>query len=113
MLSWYQGINLDQLEHLREDGLSDLDSVKLRWRACAIVECANTDKPFDAGERDDDGAVDDMDFEAPGFMEASEMTPKDIAGSSVPPSPDGDGFVLAARTADGAHPQPADALDDP
>jgi hypothetical protein len=104
VLSWYQGINLDQLEHLRKDGLSDVESVKLRWHACAIAECANIDKLFDVGESNDDGAVDDMDFEAPGFVEASKKTPEDITGSSIPPSPDGDNFVLAARTADGAHP---------
>jgi hypothetical protein len=25
VLSWYRGINLDQLEHLHKDGLSDVD----------------------------------------------------------------------------------------
>jgi hypothetical protein len=30
VLSWYQGISLDQLEHLREGGLSSVDQVKLR-----------------------------------------------------------------------------------
>jgi hypothetical protein len=109
---WYQGINLDQLEHLREDVLSDVDLVKLCWRACAIAECANIDKLFDAGENDDDEAIDGMDFEAPGFVEASEKTPKDVAVSSVPPSPDGDGFMLAARTTDSAHLKPTDASAD-
>jgi hypothetical protein len=28
-LSWYKGINLDQLEHLRNDGLNDIDLAKL------------------------------------------------------------------------------------
>jgi hypothetical protein len=112
VLSWYRGINLDQLEHLREDGLSDIDPVKLCQHACAIAECANTDKLFDAGESDDDGAVDDMDFEAPGFMVAFEKTPEEIVGGFIPPSPDGDDFVLAVRTADSAHLKLADALAD-
>jgi hypothetical protein len=106
VLSWYQGINLDQLEHLHEDSLSDVDLVKLCRCACAIAECANTNKLVNKGESDDDGAVDDMDFKAPGFVEASERTPEDVTGSSIPPSPDGDGFVLAARTADSAHLKP-------
>jgi hypothetical protein len=29
MLSWYQGVNLDQLKHLREGGLVGLDEAKL------------------------------------------------------------------------------------
>jgi hypothetical protein len=82
VLSWYQGINLDQLEHLREDGLSDVDLVKLRRRACAIAECANTDKLFEVGESDDDEAMDVMEFEMPGFVEASEKAPEDIAGDT-------------------------------
>jgi hypothetical protein len=113
VLSWYHDINLDQLEHLREDGLSDVESVKLRRHACAITECANTNKIFDVGESNDDGAVDDMDFEAPGFVEASKKTPEDITGSSILPSPNGDNFMLVVRTADGAHPQLADAPTDP
>jgi hypothetical protein len=87
--------------------------VKLRRRAYAIAECANTDKLFDAGESDDDDAIDGMDFKAPGFVEASEKTPEDIAISSVPPYPDGDGLMLAARTTNSAHLKPADASADP
>jgi hypothetical protein len=113
VLSWYQGINPDQLEHLHEDVLSDVDLVKLCRRAYAIAECANTDKLFDAGESDNDGAMDGMDFETPGLVEASEKTTKDIAGSSVPPSPDGEDFVLAARTTDSAPLKLDDALTDP
>jgi hypothetical protein len=30
VLSWYQGVNLDQLKHLREGGLVGLDEAKLR-----------------------------------------------------------------------------------
>jgi hypothetical protein len=113
VLSCYQAINLDQLEHLREDGLSNIDRVKLRQCACAIAECANTDKLFDTGESDDDGAMDDMDFETPGFVEVSEKATKDIAGSSIPPSPNGEDFVLAAMTTDSAPLKPADAWTDP
>jgi hypothetical protein len=109
VLSWYQGIDLDQLEHLRKDGLGGMDPSKLRHRACAIAECADTDTFFDTGEGDSDEAADDMDFEAPSFMEAYEKTHEDIAGGSTPPSPDGTDFVLAARTADSPHPKLADA----
>jgi hypothetical protein len=56
VLSWYQGISLDQLEHLREDGLSGVDLVKLHQRFCAIAECADTDVLFDAGESNGDEA---------------------------------------------------------
>jgi hypothetical protein len=54
-----------------------------------------------------------MDFEVPGFMEASEKTTEDLAGSSVPPSPSGEDFMLAARTTDSAPLEPADAPIDP
>jgi hypothetical protein len=43
VLSWYPGVNLDQLENLCEGGLAGLDKVKLRQRACAVTECAETD----------------------------------------------------------------------
>jgi hypothetical protein len=65
------------------------------------------------GESNDDGAIDDMDFETPGFVEASEKTTKDITGSSIPSSPDGEDFVLAARTTNSAPVKPADAPTDP
>jgi hypothetical protein len=113
VLSWYQGISLDQLEHLHKDGLRGVDMVKLRQRACAIAECANTDVLFDAGESDDDEAIDGMDFEVPGIVEAFEKTTEDPAGSSVAPSPGGEDFVLAARTADNAPFKLADAPTDP
>jgi hypothetical protein len=109
MFLWYQGINLDQLEHLREDGLNGVHQVKLRQHACAIMKCANTDMLFDAGEGDIDESLDDMDFEEPSFLEASEKTTKDLAGGSVPPSPYGEDFVLAATTADNAPFELADA----
>jgi hypothetical protein len=93
--------------------LSNVDLVKLHRCTYAIAECTNTDKLFDLGESEDDRVVDDMDFKAPGFVEASEKTPEDIAGSSVPPSLDGDSFMLAERTTDSAHLKPADAPTNP
>jgi hypothetical protein len=63
VLSWYPGVNLDQLEHLREGGSAGLDKAKLRQRACAIAECADTDMLFDAGDSDE--SVDGVDFEEP------------------------------------------------
>jgi hypothetical protein len=63
VLSWYPGINLDQLENLREGGLAGLDKVKLRQRACAIAECAETDMLFDAGDSDE--SLDGMDLRSP------------------------------------------------
>jgi hypothetical protein len=73
VLSWYQGISLDQLEHLREGSLISVDRVKLRQRACAIAECANTNELFDVGEGGSNESLDDADFEEPGFAEASEL----------------------------------------
>jgi hypothetical protein len=108
VLSWYQGVSLDQLEHLREDGLVDLDKAKLRKRACSIVECANTDEFFDAGEGDGDESLDGVDFEEPSFAEVPDKASEDLAESSIPPSPSGDDFVLAARTGDAAPLEPAD-----
>jgi hypothetical protein len=93
--------------------LTDINLVKLCQRACAIVECANTDELFDVGESDGDEAIDGMDFKAPGFAEASQKTAEDITGSSVPPSANGEYFVLAARTTNSAPPEPADAPTDP
>jgi hypothetical protein len=45
-----------------------------------------------------------VELETSGFTESSEEMPEDIAGGSVPPSPDDVGIVLAARTADGPFP---------
>jgi hypothetical protein len=112
VLSWYQGIDLDQLENLREDGQSNIDPAKLHWRAYTIVECTNTDKIFDAGESDDDGAADDMEFEASGFMEACGKTPEGVVDGSALPSPNSADFILAARTTDGPIPKPANASAD-
>jgi hypothetical protein len=105
MLSWYPGVNLDQLENLREGGLTGLDKVKLRQRACAIAECAETDALFDAGDSDE--SLDDMDFEEPSSAEEPRKAPKDLADSSIPPSPSGDDFVLASRTSEAAPLEPA------
>jgi hypothetical protein len=67
MLSWYPGVNLDQLENLREGGSAGLDKTKLRQRACAIAECADTDVLFDAGDSDE--SLDSADFEEPSSTE--------------------------------------------
>jgi hypothetical protein len=69
MLSWYPGISLDQLEHLREGGLAALDKAKLRQRACAIAECTDTSVLFDTRESDE--SLGDADFEEPSSAEAS------------------------------------------
>jgi hypothetical protein len=105
VLSWYPGVNLDQLEHLREGGLTGLDKTKLRQCACAIAECADTDVLFDAGESDE--SLDDVDFGEPSSAEAPQKAPEDLADNSIPPSPSGDDFVLAARTGDVAPLDPA------
>jgi hypothetical protein len=105
MLSWYPGVNLDQLENLREGGSAGLDKAKLRQRACAIAECAETDVLFDAGDSDE--SLDGMDFEEPSSAEEPQKAPEDLADISIPPSPSGDDFVLAARTGDAALLEPA------
>jgi hypothetical protein len=105
VLSWYPGVNLDQLENLREGGLAGLDKVKLRQRARAIAECAETDVLFDAGDSDE--SLDGMDYEEPGFAEEPQKAPEDLADHSIPPSPSGDDFVLASRTGDAAPLEPA------
>jgi hypothetical protein len=105
MLSWYPGVSLDQLEHLREGGLAGLDKTKLRQRARAIAECADTDVLFDAGDSDE--SLDDADFKEPSSAEAPQKAPEDLVDSSIPPSPSGDDFVLAARTGDAAPLDPA------
>jgi hypothetical protein len=95
VLSWYPGINLDQLENLREGGLAGLDQTKLRRRACAIAACAETDTLFDAGESDE--SLGGMGFDEPGSAEEPQKAPGDLAGHSILPSPSGDDFVLASR----------------
>jgi hypothetical protein len=85
VLSWYPGINLDQLENLHEDGLAGLNKVKLCQRACAITECAKTDALFDAGDSEE--SLDDMDFEEPSSSEETQKAPEDPADNSIPPSP--------------------------
>jgi hypothetical protein len=107
MLLWYQGVNLDQLKHLREGGLIGLDEAKIRQCACAIAKCANTSELFDAGESDK--SLDGVDFEEPSSMEVPEKASEDPADSSIPPSPSSDNFVLASRTGDAAPLEPADS----
>jgi hypothetical protein len=105
VLSWYPGVSLYQLEHLREGGLDALGEAKLRQRACAIAECANTSVLFDAGESDE--SLDDADFEEPRSAEVPQKALEDPADNSIPLSPSGDDFVLAARTSDAAPLEPA------
>jgi hypothetical protein len=105
MLSWYPGVNLDQLENLREGGLAGLDKVKLHQCACAIAECAKTDVLFDIGDSDE--SLDGMDFEEPGSVEEPQKAPEDLADNSIPLSPSGDDFVLVSRTGDAAPLEPA------
>jgi hypothetical protein len=105
MLSWYSGINLDQLEHLREGGLVGLDESKLRQRARTIAECADTSVLYDTEESDE--SLDDVDFKEPSSAEVPQKASKDPAESSIPPSPSGDDFVLADRTGDAALLEPA------
>jgi hypothetical protein len=105
VLSWYPGVNLDQLENLREGGLAGLDKAKLRQCACAIAECAETNVLFDAGDSDE--SLDGRDFEEPGSAGEPQKAPEDLANNSIPPSPSDDDFVLASRTGDVAPLEPA------
>jgi hypothetical protein len=98
VLSWYLGVSLDQLEHLCEGKSAGLNKTKLRQRACAIVECADTNVLFNAG--DSDKSLDGADFKEPSSMEVPQKALEDLVDSSIPPSPSGDDFVLAARTGD-------------
>jgi hypothetical protein len=105
VLSWYLGISLDQLGHLREGGSAGLDRAKLRQCACAITECADNDMLFDAGDSNE--SLDSADFEEPSSADVPQKAPEDPADNSIPPSPSGDDFVLAARTGDAALLEPA------
>jgi hypothetical protein len=100
VLSWYSGVNLDQLEYLPEGGLVGLDEAKLHWRARTIAECTDTSELYDAGESDE--SLDNVDIEEPGSAEVHQKASEDPANSSIPPSPSGDDFVLVARTSDAA-----------
>jgi hypothetical protein len=105
VLSWYSGVNLDQLEHLHEGGLAGLDEAKLHQHARAIAECADTRMLFDTGESDE--SLDDADFEEPSSAEVPQKASEDPAESSIPPSPSSDDFILAARTSDATQLEPA------
>jgi hypothetical protein len=105
VLSWYPGVSLDQLEHHHKGGLAALDEAKLRQRARAIAECADTSVLFNARESDE--SLDDADFEEPSSAKAPQKAPEDPADNSIPPSPSGNDFVLAARTGDAAPLEPA------
>jgi hypothetical protein len=105
VLSWYSGVNLDQLEHLREGGLVGLDEAKFHQRARTIAGCTDTSELYDTGESDE--SLDGVDFEDPSSAEVPQKASDDPADSSIPPSPSGDDFVLAARTGDAALLDPA------
>jgi hypothetical protein len=107
VLSCYSGVNLDQLEHLREGGLAGLDEAKLRQRARTIAKCVDTSVLFDTGESDE--SLDDVDFEEPSSAEVPHKASEDPTESSIPPSPSGDDFVLAARTGDAGLLEPANS----
>jgi hypothetical protein len=85
VLSWYSGVSLDNLEHLREGALAGLDKTKLRQRACAIAECADTDVLFDVGESNE--SLDDADFKEPSSAEAPQKASEDLADNSILPPP--------------------------
>jgi hypothetical protein len=105
VLSWYPCVNLDQLENLCEGGSAGLEKAKLHQRACAIAECTETDVLFDVGDSDE--SLDGVDFEEPSSAEEPQKAPEDLTDNSIPPSPSGDDFVLAARTGDAAPLEPA------
>jgi hypothetical protein len=107
VLLWYQGVNLDQLKHVRKGVLVNLDKAKLRQRACSIAECANTNKFFDAGDGDE--SLDGVEFKEPSPTEAPAKSSDDPADSSIPPSSSGDDFILVARIGDAAPLEPADS----
>jgi hypothetical protein len=65
--------------------LAGLDKTKLRQRACAIAECADTNVLFNAGESDE--SLDDADFKEPSSIEAPQKAPEDLADNSIPLSP--------------------------
>jgi hypothetical protein len=105
VLSCYLGVNLDQLENLREGGLAGLDKAKLCQRTCAIAECAETDALFNAGDSDE--SLDGMDFEEPNSAKEPQKAPEDLTGRSIPPSPSSDDFILASRAGDTTSLEPA------
>jgi hypothetical protein len=67
VLSWYSGVDLDQLQHLREGGLISLDEAKLSQHARAIAECTVTNELYDTGESDE--SLDGVEFEEPSSAE--------------------------------------------
>jgi hypothetical protein len=60
---------------------------------------------FDTGDSDE--SLDGADFEEPSSSEVPQKAPEDPADNSIPPSPSGDDFILAARTSDAALLEPA------
>jgi hypothetical protein len=81
------------------------DEAKLRQRAYTITECTNTSVLFDTGESDE--SLYDLDFEEPSSAEVPQKVSEDPTDNSIPPSPSGNDFILAARTGDAALLEPA------
>jgi hypothetical protein len=112
VLSWYKAVDLDELEHRRKGGLDGVNPAKLCRRACAIIECTDTDTCFDAGEGKDNEGVGDMDLEVSSFTGSTTSSSKDPANNLALPSPDATDFVLAARTSESPLSKPADTPGD-
>jgi hypothetical protein len=60
---------------------------------------------FDAGDSDE--SLGGMDFEEPSSAEEPQKAPEDSIDNSIPPSPSGNDFVLAARTGGAGPLEPA------
>jgi hypothetical protein len=60
---------------------------------------------YDARESDE--SLDDVDFEEPSSAKVPQKASEDLADSSIPLSPSGDDFIMAARTSDAAPLEPA------
>jgi hypothetical protein len=61
------------------------------------------------GEGGINESLGDVAFTEPSLVGAPEKASEDLGDSSIPPSPSGDDFVLAARTGDAAPLEPADS----
>jgi hypothetical protein len=113
VLSWYEGVDLNQLEYRRKGGLDNINLVALHQRACAITECADMDKFFFAGENAGGEGEDDEELEVSSFTDPFAKTPEDLSSKPALGMPEDTSFVLAARTLEGADSEPADTLDGP
>jgi hypothetical protein len=113
VLSWYEGVDLNQLEYRRKGGLDNINLVALRQRACAITECADMDKFFFASENAGGEGEDDEELEVSSFTDPFAKTPEDLSSKPALGMPEDTSFVLAARMLEGADSEPADTLDGP